>query len=162
MRYVKIIIVVIVGCLFFASFRMVVIGQYKYFGFKASAFTIIDEYDTHGGFHGDGTYYLVLDCSENTAQAMELNKEWKPLPFTENLQIIMYGGEKNGVSYGYNLAEEAHWPVIHNGVYKFVDRHSEAIDKADDTNLFNRHSFNFSIAVYDLDTDTLYYFEFDT
>ena len=74
----------------------------------------------------------------------------------------MYGGEKNGVSYAYDLAEEAHWPIINNGVYKFVDRHSEAVDKSDDASLFERHSYNFSIAAYDLDTNILYYFEFDT
>ena len=27
---------------------------------------ILDEKDTHGGFHGDGTYYVILDCAENS------------------------------------------------------------------------------------------------
>jgi hypothetical protein len=52
--------------------------------------------------------------------------------------------------------------ALNNGVYKFVDRHSEAVDKSDDASLFERHSYNFSIAAYDLDTNILYYFEFDT
>ena len=162
MRYVKLIIVTIIVCVVFSSCSTVGSGQEEYFGFKTSAFTVIEEKDTHGGFLGDGTYYLILDCSEKREQATELIKDWKPLPLTENLQLIMYGGEKNGVSYAYDLAEEAHWPIINNGVYKFVDRHSEAVDKSDDTNLFNRYSYNFSVAVYDLDTNTLYYFEFDT
>ena len=162
MKFARIIIVAIIACLFLASCNSVGIGQTDYFGFKTSEFTVVDEKDTHGGFRGDGDYYLILDCSEKTEQAAELIKDWSPLPLTENLQLIMYGGEKNGVSYCYNLAEEAHWPIIINGVYKFVDRHSEAIDKSDDTNLFNRYSYNFSVAVYDLDTNTLYYFEFDT
>ena len=162
MKFTKIIIVTIVFCLFLTSCNAVDSGQTDYFGFKTSVFTVVDEKDTHGGFHGDGSYYLILDCSEETEQAAELVNDWTPLPLTENLQLIMYGGTKNGVSYGYNLAEEAHWPTISNGVYKFVDRHSEAVDKSDDTNLFNRYSYNFSVAVYDLDTNTLYYFEFDT
>ena len=157
MRYVKLIIVTIIVCVVFSSCSTV-----GYFGFRTSAFTVIEEKDTHGGFLGDGTYYLILDCSERKEQATELIKDWKPLPLTENLQLIMYGGEKNGVGYAYDLAEEAHWPIINNGVYKFVDRHSEAVDKSDDTNLFNRYSYNFTIAVYDFDTDKLYYFEFDT
>ena len=132
------------------------------FEFCKEDFVVIEELDTHGGFHGDGSYYLILDCSEKREQAMELIKDWTPLPLTENLQLIMYGGEKDGVNYVYNLAEEAHWPIINNGVYKFVDRHQEAVAKSDDTELFNRYSFNFSIAAYDLDTNTLYYFEFDT
>lgn len=162
MKFTKIIIVTIIACLLLTSCNTIGSGQTAYFGFKTSEFTVVDEKDTHGGFHGDGAYYLILDCSGKTEQAAELIKDWSPLPLTENLQLIMHGGEKNGVSYGYNLAEEAHWPIITNGVYKFVDRHSEAVDQSDDTNLFNRYSYNFSIAAYDLDTNTLYYFEFDT
>ena len=162
MRYVRLIIAIIIVCIIFSSCSTVGSGEEEYFGFKTSAFTVIEEKDTHGGFLGDGTYYLILDCSERREQATELIKDWEPLPLTENLQLIMYGGEKNGVNYAYNLAEEAHWPIIYNGVYKFVDRHSEAIDKSDDASLFGRYSFNFSIAAYDLDTNTLYYFELDT
>ena len=162
MRWVKFIIVSIIVCFVLSSCSMVDIWPAEYFGFKTSEFAVIDEEDTHGGFLGDGSYYLILDCSEKREQAMELIEDWKPLPLTENLQLIMYGGEKDGVHYIYYLAEEAHWPIINNGVYKFVDRHSEAVDESDDTNLFNRYSYNFTIAVYDFDTDKLYYFEFDT
>jgi hypothetical protein len=75
----------------------------------------------------------------------------------------MYGGEKDGISYGQTLPEEAHWPIIGNGVYKFVDRYSGYMaDRSDDAKLFDRASYNFSFAVYDLDTNTFCYFEFDT
>ncbi len=161
MKYVKVIIVALIVCLI-SSCSTAGSGQAEYFGFKTNEFTVIDEKDTHGGFHGDGSYYLILDCSDKTEPAKELINDWKPFPLTENLQLAMYGGNKDGVSYGYDFAEEAHWPTISNGVYKFVDRHSEAVDKSDDTNLLSRYSFNFSIAVYDLDTNTLYYFEMDT
>ena len=162
MRYVKLIIATIIVGIVFSSCSTMGSGQTEYFGFKTNMFSVIEEKDTHGGFHGDGSYYLILDCSEKSEQSTELIKDWKPLPLTENLQLIMYGGEKDGVSYGYNLAEKAHWPFINNGVYKFVDRHSEAVDKSDDASLFERPSYNFSIAAYDLDTNILYYFEFDT
>lgn len=162
MKYTKSIIIAIAICFVFSSCSIPKEQQSDYFGFKTSEFTIVEEKDTHGGFHGDGSYYLIMDCSENTEQAKELIKDWKQLPLTENLQLVMYGGSKDGVSYVYNFAEEAHWPTISNGVYRFVDRHSEAIDKSDDTSLLSRYSFNFSIAVYDFDTNTLYYFEMDT
>ena len=166
MKFAKIIIVTIIACLFLTSCNTVGNGQTDYFGFKTSEFTVVDEKDTHGGFHGDGDYYLILDCSEKTEQAAERIKDWSPLPLTENLQRVMdmtcSGVDGDGVYYSKTLAEMAHWPIIENGVYKFIDRHSEAIDKSDDTNLFNRYSYNFSVAVYDLDTNTLYYFEFDT
>ena len=162
MKIAKIIIVAIIVCVLLTSCNIAGSGQTDYFGFKTSVFTVLEETDTHDGFYGDGSYYLILDCSEETEQAAELIKDWTLLPLTENLELVMYGGEKDGLSYEYNLAEEAHWPTIRNGVYKFVDRHSEATNKSDDTNLMGRHSFNFSVAVYDLDTNTLYYFEFDT
>lgn len=170
MKYIRIITIAVVICFTFSACGILgfsvcgILGARRtdYFGFNIAEFTVVAEEDSHGGFLGDGAYYLILDCSENIEQAKELINDWKPLPLTENLQLIMYGGTKNSVHYAYNLAEEAHWPVINNGVYKFVDRHSEAVDKSDDTNLFSRTSFNFSIAVYDFDTNILYYYELDT
>ena len=160
MRYVKLIIVTIIVCVVFSSCSTVGSGH---FGFKTSAFTVIEEKDTHGGFLGDGTYYLILDCSERKEQATELIKDWKPLPLTENLQLIMYGGEKNGISYdGYNLSEQAKMPEVENGYYCFYDRHPNAKDPHNDSDLLKRASFNFSLAVYDTDSDIMYYFEYDT
>ncbi|MBR2879752.1 MAG: hypothetical protein IKC02_03670 [Oscillospiraceae bacterium] len=161
MKLVKAITVALLACFLFTGCAAAG-GESDYFGFNAKEFIVAEEADTHGGFHGDGSYYLILDCSGNAERAGEIIADWQALPLTENLQIVMYGGIKDRVSYSYGFAEEAHWPAITNGVYKFVDRHSEAVDKSDDTKLLDRFSFNFSIAVYDLDTDTLYYFEIDT
>ena len=132
------------------------------FGFKKKDFTVVDELDTHGGFLGDGSYYLILDCSQNREKALEKVAGWKKLPLSENLDLIMYGGNRDGVGYSYNLAEEAGIPKIENGYYFFEDRHSESNNSEDDSELFDRYSFNFSIAIYDSDTDKLYYFDFDT
>lgn len=162
MKNMKAIMIAIVICFIFSSCNTTESVQGDYFGFKSTEFIVVEERDTHGGFHGDGSYYLILDCSRNSERAHEIIQGRKELPLSNNLDLVMYGGEKDGVSYGYNFAEEAHWPTISNGVYKFIDRHSESVDKLDDTNLLNRHSFNFSVAVYDLDNDTLYYFEIDT
>lgn len=41
-------------------------------------------------------------------------------------------------------------------------RHSESTDHFDDTNVLDRHSFNFVIAIFDTDTNRLYYSRFDT
>ena len=56
------------------------------------------------------------------------------------------GFNGDGISYSFELAEEAHWPIIEHGYYKFNDKQSD--DPADDSELFNRHSFNFEIAAY--------------
>ena len=138
------------------------VGNSDYFGFSKKDFIIEEEANTHGGFHGDGSYYLILDCSENKEKALENLNDWKELPLPENLNLIMYGGEKDGMTYGYHLAEEAKMPVVQNGYYYFCDRHSESTDSSDASELFDRYSFNFSFAVYDSDADRMYYFEFDT
>jgi len=129
-------------------------------GFSKEDFIVVDEADTHGGFHGDGEYYLILDCSENREKAVENIKGWKKLPLSSNLQLMMYGDESG--AYGYNLAEVAKIPEVTNGYYYFCDRHAESTDSSDDTNLFARASFNFTLAIYDSDTDRMYYLEFDT
>ena len=134
----------------------------EHFGFAKKDFSVVEELDTHGGFLGDGSYYLILDCSNNKEQALKKVEGWNKLPLSENLNLIMYGGNKDGVTYGYELAEEAHMPVIDNGYYMFEDRHSESKDSRDDSELLDRNSCNFSVAVYDCDTDKMYYFEFDT
>ena len=94
-------------------------GNSEYFGFSKKVFTIEEEADTHGGFHGDGSYYLILDCSENKEKALENLSGWTELPLSENLNLIMYGGEKDGMTYSYNLAEKAKIPEIENGYYYF-------------------------------------------
>ena len=136
--------------------------QEEYLGFSKQDFTVVAEEDTHGGFHGDGSYYLILDCSNNIETASENINGWKPLPLSENLELIMYGGQKDGVYYGYGLSEEAHMPKIINGYYFFQDRHAKSVDPSDDSSLFDQFSFNFTLAVYDCDTNRFYYFKFDT
>ena len=133
-------------------------SEKSYVGFSKKDFTVVEENDTHGGFHGDGTYLLVLDCSENKERALELVKEWKAFPLSENLKTVLYGND----TYISLLAEETKIPEITNGYYYFYDRHSESTDASDDTNLLSRASYNFTLAIYDSDTDRLYYVEFDT
>ncbi len=137
-------------------------GDDPYFGFSKQDFTVVAENDTHGGFLGDGDYYLILDCSDNTEKALENIEGWKRLPMSENLELLMFGGEKNGEAYGYMLSEYAHMPRIENGFYFFEDRFDGAENPCDDSELLSRYSFNFSLAVYDCDTNLFYFFAFDT
>lgn len=135
----------------------------KHFGFAKKDFVVVEELDTHGGFQGEGSYYLALDCSENKEKSHKIIKDWNKLPLSKNLNYIMYGEVKDGLVYGFALAEnEANIPKIENGYYMFEDRHLESNDSRDDTELLDRHSYNFSIAIYDCDTDIMYYFEYDT
>ncbi|MCQ2449998.1 MAG: hypothetical protein MJ132_07420 [Clostridia bacterium] len=132
------------------------------FGFSREDFTVVEEEDTHGGFLGDGDTYVILDCSNNPEAALKIVKNWKPLPLSENLQCFLYGGEKDGVNYD-GCAEQAHFPEIKNGYYRFKDRSSEVIkDRADDSDFLKRYSINMSVAIYDTDTNMLYFYAQDT
>ena len=141
---VLVLCIVLSGCGFGANRHQL------YMGFDKSEYTIVAEEDT----------YLILDCSSNAEKALDIAREWNPMPLSENLNLIMYGGVRDGMTYGYELAEEAHWPKIEHGYYKFIDEQSD--DPADDSGLFGRYSFNFEIAAYDTDTNLFYYFRFDT
>ncbi len=129
------------------------------FNFSKEDFVIIEEIDTHGGFHGDGSYYLTLDCSKNQEKVIEIVEDWNSFPLSENLHKAIY--EKH-----YGIVDEKKLPKIENGYYKFLDRHrevsNEEISPFDDSNLFNRYSYNYTVAIYNLDTQTMYYFEYDT
>lgn len=135
------------------------------FGFKKEDFVILRELDTHGGFLGDGSYYLILDCSESKEKIAEITRDWKSLPLTESLTIAMYGLETEKAVFGpsYNANKEfVALPHIENGCYKFYNRQIGALDPYDDENIHDRFSYNYSIAIYDSDKEKLYYYELDT
>lgn len=133
-----------------------------YFGFTKKDFSVVEEFEDYGGFGVDGSHYLILDCSASKQKALDIIKNWKKLPLSKNLNLAMYGGAKDGVIYGYEFAKEAHMPKIKNGYYIFEDSQLKGKDSSDDSELLNRSSFNFEIAVYDCDTNRMYYFEFDS
>lgn len=60
----------------------------EYFGFAKKDFSVVNELDTHGGFLGDGSYYFILDCSNNEEKALKIVKNWKRLPLSENLRNL--------------------------------------------------------------------------
>ncbi|MBF4695759.1 hypothetical protein [Fusibacter ferrireducens] len=122
--------------------------------------------DTHGGFHGDGELLVTVKFDEesrkNLLEDIKSNKSWKKLPLAPDLELIMYGGERNGITYSYKLAESAGIPTIENGYWLFIDRFNDINIIHDSQNLFDRGSFNFTLALFDTDNNVLYYYEFDT
>ena len=111
--------------------------------------------DSHGGFHGDGLRMDILRFSAEDGEVVEsLIKSrgdlWNLGPFDDYLGGIVY---RSG-----HGATEAGWPRYPENAYWFFrDRHSQK-EKA----LHERSSWNYTAALYDADTDTLYYLEFDT
>ena len=126
----------------------------------------IEYMDDHGGFHGDGENFVKIEFDKanglNFLSQIEQNSGWNKIPLSENLNLIMYGGSRNNIDYAYNLAEKTGIPEIKNGYWYFIDRHSDSTDKKDDTELFDRYSLNFTLAMYNTDDNILYFFEIDT
>ena len=142
--------------------------------------TIVSEMDNHGGFHGDGQTYIEIRFADTEClNAIQSSAAWKPLPLTQNGMALLYGvemdlgtigppphDEEMGVGMvGPMLHGEDNKPLVppvENGYYCFVDRASESTDPKDDTDVLRRYSYNFTMAIYDTDTNTLYYAELDT
>ena len=127
-----------------------------------SSCTITTEIETPVSFNGDGEYFITADCYKSRDIILNQIKNWNPLPLTNNLQLLMYGGEKDGIT---SFAIQSNEIEIHNinkGYYYFLDRHDEAIYYNSDENVLNRFSYNFTIALYNEETNKLYYYELDT
>ncbi|MBM6615854.1 hypothetical protein JTF06_13260 [Desemzia sp. RIT804] len=144
-------------------------GVSQTLGLHLSKGTILQDEDSHGGFHGDGMRYLEIAFSDTEELAIiediQTGKGWHALPLTDNLDIALYGGEDATTFISPYISwdnREPLFPIIENGYYFFLDRHSDSVDEEDDNDLFNRFSYNFTLAVYDSDTKMLYYCEFDT
>lgn len=127
---------------------------------------VIYQYDDHGGFLGDGEMVVKLSFSDTDClNRIKESSAWNPLPLTKNLEAFVYGAVIYGCNHGPYIHDEDYNPVvpkIENGYYCFVDRHSQSKDKKDDSPLLNRYSINCSLAIYDTDTNLLYYLELDT
>ena len=120
---------------------------------------ILREKNTHGGFLGDGEYFAEIECKN--LNYSDLSSNWKkfPVPFEiENVtEMIWCDFNKCG-----NFYERYNVSNIENGYYFFLDRHSDSKNKYDFTELNSRTSYNFTLAMYDIQNSHIYYFEMDT
>ena len=114
-------------------------------------------FDDHGGFHGDGTTFLKIRFSAFPEEIRE-SKEWCQLPLTDHLKSFV---EATSSLFSDNDGN-CYLPVVEHGYYCYIDRHYESTDPKDDSELMHRYSFNVTLAVFDSDTNTLYYIKLDT
>ena len=111
--------------------------------------------DKHGGFHGDGSSLHVYHYTDSSMQPeMEESGLWKKLPLSENVSDLI----SNSID---DECAEAILEIT-NGYYFFYDRHSEAKDPYDESELWNMHSINCTVAIYDAENDVMYIYEMDT
>lgn len=128
---------------------------------------IIKKEDTHGGFLGDGEMNVIYQCDKNF-DTINIRKKWKKLPLSENLNISLYGNaEKNGITYPKKEEKDYAIPKIENGYYYFIDNYSKRYKDIDDIYsdekiLDTNRSRNFTLTIYDIEKNYLYYYEIDT
>ena len=122
---------------------------------------IIEHIDTHGGIHGDGeTYAEIIFTDDSFESKIKDHDGWRELPLSENVQRIIYGSNKNRLFIDDNLNRKI--PLIENGYYYFYDNQNEEGNKYDDSLFSSRPSFNYRVAIYNVDSKTLYYYQLDT
>lgn len=113
---------------------------------------LLQSEDSHGGFLGDGLAYAEVRCSLD----MPESEYWHELPLSDDLSKLI---SRNGLldsGAGRSLAP----PETENGYYFFMDEFDG--DSPDDSQVLGRHSYNFTLAIYDADSNVLYYYELDT
>lgn len=128
---------------------------------------VLDFVDSHG-FHGDGESHVIIKLSEKgkmefLKEAKE-SKKWSYLPLPKTVHKVVFGGEFDNVDYGDGYFEDGgHIPRnIKNGIYYFRDRFAENYSEEADIDFSERDSFNFTIAILDLDKNKLYICDLDT
>ena len=139
-------------------------AQRTVLGINISGGTIITETDSHGGFHGDGITFLEIAFEDDTCLSqIKGNTSWKQLPVSYPVDALLYGTQNGSSSIGPYVTESGKklFPKAETGYYYFKDRHTGAGGQGS-KDVVNRNSFNFTVALYDEDTRTLYYCEFDT
>jgi len=135
-------------------------------GVSVESGTVLGNWDTHGGWLGDGDSFVKISFSAEQGERLigqiQDSTYWKPFPLTDNLTAALYGNSPHGFLIFKNDEGDPLLPPIRNGYYFFEDRFSESTDPADDSDLYKRGAFNFTLAVYNLDAHVLYYLRFDT
>lgn len=149
-------IIIFISIIFFAFISCTSFDKTieKQIGIDVSKCTISEEKDTHGGFLGDGDYYAIFDCSKNKNYILEHLNTWNKLPLSKNIEFAVSKYTDIDIS------------KINNGYYYFIDRYAveykDIKDIHSDEKLLDRYAFNFTIAIYDSDTNMLHYYELDT
>lgn len=136
---------------------------------------VIDYYDSHGGFHGDGkTFIEIHDDNHQIAAEIAQRDDWSPMPVSRDVRILVYGiverGEDIVTHYGPTITNQNRepWiPEVEHGFWILVDRQQETLQRNrpepdQPPGIHNRYSYNLTIGIYDTDHSILYILVLDT
>lgn len=140
----------------------------NYMGISVNSCQVLQESDSHGGFLGDGQTFVELQASPEEFRYIveKMTTKWKSLPLTKNLSKAVYGETAKEGRYMPLLTDResgaALIPSIEKGYYYFQDRNNLNGDLEDDSRLFDRYSYNFTLVICDKDRNRIYYIKYDT
>ena len=101
---------------------------------------VLEEWDNHGGFHGDGETFVKMSCAEGFEE--NLDSSWKALPLEDDAYRYFY--EWGGV-FEHPETDEKVIPEVENGYWYFK----------------STGAMNWEFALYDCDENILYFYIFD-
>lgn len=123
---------------------------------------IIELSDSHGGFHGDGVYYEVVQLDKEIVNEFISNAldkvGWKRLPMSKELHKFIFG--ERSVGYSYGGTGEMIPNYIKHGIFYYKDKKTNSFSD-ESVNLYDS-SHNFIFSILDLKTGKLYILEFDS
>lgn len=121
---------------------------------------LIEYYDDHGGFHGDGSTWIVFAFSPEEQskfiQAIRRRTDWHQLPLAQQLQKLGRILQPDG---------DTKLPTrLSHGYYYFHDFQPEWYPDYEDTRrpVHDRSSYNFVVAIFDVENHMLYIYNLDT
>lgn len=123
-------------------------------GVDISDSELAEVYDTHDNFLGDGLLYVEARLYGEIINQIKSDSRWRNLPLSQTFEQLTgtHLTDDNG---------ESLFKTVENGYYFLCDKQQEG-NEQDDSEIFNRYSCNFCLAVYDIDKNILYFYRYDT
>ncbi|QNO14254.1 hypothetical protein HYG86_05445 [Alkalicella caledoniensis] len=157
-------LIIIGGYVFFQSSNVMNTKRLLGVNIPRDSTIIIKESST--GFFGDGEYYVEVLLSdkglEKFINAVNKGGKWLPVPLSEEISVLIYGGKYRGANYSIGNQSKNIPQDIDNGVYYFRDRFGERNPEMKDTNVVTRGAYNITFAILDIQTKKLYIYELNT
>ena len=125
---------------------------------------VVSQWDSHGGFNGDGTTCIQLHFQDDSVlRQIQESEEWQKFPPDRTVQILAYGWQEETDGWVFSAGPyltdgdgNPLVPEIQEGYYRLIDRHVEA-EGAAETDILRRASYNFTLGLYDSAANTLYF-----
>lgn len=135
-------------------------------GLDLSGGTLEDYNDTHSAMSDGTTFAKIVFADGAVEERIRQDARWNTLPVSETAETLFYGTseERDGTVYsaGPFLTDRDGaplFPKVKAGYWFLLDRQTGF---AGEVVMLNRYSFNFTAALYDSASRTLYFAKLDT